>query len=205
MKIIVNESQYKKLLFEETSKNSIDKLKDLKKFFNDLKNDVKNQIGLDLSFLSTWGVTIAGFVRPIAEFMEGNFPELTTTEIALLSTGIILTYYQSNRQKLLKVLSEIKEKGLVFEFDMALGKAELLKNTFINFIDSLAVPISRISNMLAYTFLIPLVPELYEMAQGYGVVDLKEFAMRIVGFIGVTLSGNLIKKLIKAMVGRFKS
>jgi len=81
MKIIVNESQYKKLLFEETSKNSIDKLKELKKFFGDLKNDVKTQIGLDLSFLSTWGVTIAGFVRPIAEFIEGNFPELTNKKL----------------------------------------------------------------------------------------------------------------------------
>lgn len=205
MKIIVNESQYKKLLFEETSKNSIDKLKELKKFFNDLKNDVKNQIGLDLNFLSTWGVTIAGFVRPIAEFMEGNFPELTTTEISLLTTGLILTYYQSNKEMLLKVLEKIKEKGLIYEFDTMLEKANLLKTTFINFIDSLAIPVARISNMLAYTFLIPLVPELYEMAQGYSAIDLKEFTMRIVGFIGVTLSGNLIKKLIKSMVERFKS
>ena len=205
MKIIVNESQYKKLLFEEASKNGLNKLKELKKFFNDLKNDVKNQIGLDLNFLSTWGVTIAGFVRPIAEFIEGNNPELTTTEISLLTTGLILTYYQSNKEMLLKVLEKIKEKGLIYEFDTMLEKANLLKATFVNFIDSLAIPISRISNMLAYTFLIPLVPELYEMAQGHSVVDLNEFTMRIVGFIGVTLSGNLIKRLIKSMVERFKS
>jgi len=205
MKIIVNESQYRNLLIEETSKNTINKLKDLKKFFVDLKKDVKKQIGLDLAFLSTWGVTIAGFVRPIAEFMEGNYPNLTQTEITLLSTGIILTYYQSNKEKLIKVLNDIKEKGLVFEFDAMLEKAEILKNTFIKFIDSLAIPIARISNMLAYTFLIPLVPELYEMAQGHSSMDLKNFLMRIVSFIGVTLSGNLIKKLIKAIVKRFKS
>lgn len=205
MKIIVNESQYKKLLFEETSKNGLDKLKELKTFFNDLMKNVKKQIGLDLGFLATWGVTIAGFVRPIAEFMEGNYPNLTQTEIALLSTGIILTYYQSNKEPLLNVLNKIKEKGLIQEFDHMLEKAELLKNTFINFIDSLAIPMSRIANMLAYTFLIPLVPELYEMAQGYGQMELKEFAMRIIMFLGVTFTGNLIKKVIKAIVDRFKS
>ena len=201
MKIIVNESQYKKLLFEETSKNGLSKLKELKTFFNDLMKNVKKQIGLDLGFLATWG----GFMRPIAEFMEGNYPDLTQTEIALLSTGIILTYYQSNKELLRGILIKIKENGLIQEFNHMLEKSEHLKNAFINFISSLGVPVARIANMMAYTFLIPLIPELYEIAQGYGQMELKEFTMRIIMYLGITFMGNLIRSLIGAIVTRFKS
>ena len=205
MKIIVNESQYKKLLFEETSKNGLSKLKELKTFFNDLMKNVKKQIGLDLGFLATWGVTIGGFMRPIVEFMEGNYPDLTQTEIALLSTGIILTYYQSNKELLRGILIKIKENGLIQEFNHMLEKSEHLKNAFINFISSLGVPVARIANMMAYTFLIPLIPELYEIAQGYGNMELKEFTMRIIMYLGITFMGNLIRSLIGAIVTRFKS
>ena len=205
MKIIVNESQYKKLLVEETSKRIVEKIKDSKSFFKNLIKTTKEQIGLDLGFLSTWGVTIAGFVRPLSEFMEGKYPELTNTEIALLSTGIILTYYHSNREMLGKVLNKIKEKGLIQEFDHMLEKAKELKDVFINFIDSLAIPSGKILNMMAYCFLIPLVPELYEIAQGGGEMSFSEFGSRIGMYLGFTVGGNFINKLIKAIVKRFKS
>ena len=96
MKIIFTESQYKKILLEENTNSIIKKLEQLKKFFKNVSSESKKQIGLDLEFLATWGVTIAGFVRPISEFMKGNYPQLTNTELALLSTGVILTYFTSN-------------------------------------------------------------------------------------------------------------
>lgn len=205
MKIIVNESQYKKIIVEETTKNIKEKFKNLKEFFKSLTKKVKEQVGLDLNFLSTWGVTIAGFVRPLSDFMEGKYPELTSTEIALLSTGIILTYFHSNREMLGEVLNRIKEKGLIQEFDDMLDKAKELKDAFLNFIDSLAIPISKVANMMAYCFLIPIVPELYEFAQGGGDMSLSEIAGRIGLYLGTSIFGNLIKTLIKAIVKRFKS
>jgi len=143
MKIILTESQYKNLILENLGRETINKLKSLQEFFDNVSSESKKQIGLDLGFLATWGVTIAGFVRPISEFMKGEFPELTSTEIILLSTGVILTYFTTNKDKLRKVLDLIKEKNLIFEFDIVLEKADKLKNVFFAFIDSLAIPISK--------------------------------------------------------------
>ena len=205
MKIILTESQYKKLILENLGKETINKLKSLQEFFDNVSSESKKQIGLDLGFLATWGVTIAGFVRPISEFMKGEVPELTGTEITLLSTGVILTYFTSNKDKLSKVLDLIKEKNLIFEFDVVLEKADKLKNVFFAFIDSLAIPISKISNMLAYTFIIPIIPELYEMAQGNESIDVSEMVGRVLGFVGITYGGNLTKRLLNEIVRRFKS
>jgi hypothetical protein len=205
MKIILTESQYKKLILENLGRETINKLKSLQEFFDNVSSESKKQIGLDLGFLATWGVTIAGFVRPISEFMKGEFPELTGTEITLLSTGIILTYFTSNKDKLSKVLDLIKEKNLIFEFDVVLEKADKLKNVFFAFIDSLAIPISKMSNMLAYTFIIPIIPELYEMAQGNESMDVSEMIGRVLGFVGITYGGNLTKRLLNEIVRRFKS
>jgi hypothetical protein len=205
MKIIITESQYKKILLEERQNGLLDKLKGLKSFFKKVSDETKNQVGLDLSFLTTWGVTIAGFVKPVSEFIEGKFPEMSSTDLSLIATGIILTYYHSNKEMLGKVLNKIKEKELVFEFDSALKVADKLKNVFLSFIDSLAIPTSKISNMLAYTFLIPILPELYEAAQSGSQVDVKEIIERSVAFLVVSFGGNLIKRLMLEIVKRFKS
>ena len=205
MKIIISESQYKKILLEERENNLKEKLKDLKSFFKRVSEETKNQVGLDLDFLTTWGVTIAGFVKPVSDFIEGKFPEMTSTDLSLISTGIILTYYHSNKEMLGKVLNKIKEKELVFEFDSALNVANKLKNVFLSFIESLAIPTSKISNMLAYTFLIPILPELYEAAQSGSSVDVKEIVERSLAFLVVSFGGNFAKRLMVEIVKRFKS
>jgi len=205
MKIIISESQYKKILLEERQINIVDKLKELESFFKKVVKETKNQIGLDLNFLTTWGTTIAGFVMPISDFIEGKFPEISSTELALISTGIILTYYHSNKEMLGKVLEKIKEKELVFEFDSALNVASKLKSVFLSFIESLAIPTAKISNMLAYTFLIPILPELYEVAQTGSSVDIKEIVGRSLGFLVVSFGGNFAKRLMLEIVKRFKS
>lgn len=205
MKIILTKTQFKKILLEEKTNNVVGKLETLKKFFKNVSSESKKQIGLDLEFLATWGVTIAGFVRPIAEFMKGNYPDLSSTELALLSTGIILTYFTSNKEDLKKVLTKIKEKSLIQEFDHMLSKSSELKEYFISFVNSLAIPTSKISNMMAYTFIIPIIPELYEYAQGHSSMEIEEMIKRVIGFVGVTLSGSMIKNLLQEIVKRFKN
>jgi len=205
MKIIITESQYKKILLESRAKNLENKIDELKDFFKKVSSESKKQIGLDLSFLTTWGVTIAGFVSPVQQYISGSFPELSNSDLALLSTGIIITYYESNKEMLHKVLEKIKERGLIFEFDKTLEIAAKLKETFFNFVNSLAIPVSKISNMLAYTFLIPLIPDLYEVAQGNEPLDLRETILRIVSFVSVSFSGAFVKRLIQEIVKRFKS
>ena len=51
MKIIITESQYKKILFESKEKNFEKVFNDLRDFSEKIYDEAKNQVGLDLNFL----------------------------------------------------------------------------------------------------------------------------------------------------------
>jgi hypothetical protein len=205
MKIIITESQHKKILLESASENAMNKLDSLRSFFIDVSKTVKKQFGIDIEFLLTWGTTIGGFVQPVSEFIKGEFPDITITNLALISTGVIITYFTSNRKLLSKVIEKIKENGMIYEFDQMLKKAGELKKVFLAFVGSLGLPMAKIANMLAYSFLIPIIPELYEFAQGHSDIDVVDAVKRIVSYLGLTSLGFSVNKLITSVVERFKS
>lgn len=206
MKIVITESQKSIILSENIGLGINNKLKDMKIFTKNVLNSTKNQTGLDLKFFLTWGSTIGGFMGPIARYMEDKSPSLTDADIALISTGIILTYYNENKEKLIKVLDKIEERKLISEFDDALSIADVLKTKFLNFIESLGVTISSIGNMMAYTFLIPLLPEIYSLVQGTGKnVDVNMMVERIMNYGIVTASAIFVKELVIKIVERFRS
>jgi len=206
MKIIITESQKSIILAENTGSKMGRKMKDMMTFTKNILTSAKKQTGLDLGFLLTLGATIGGFMGPIARYMEDRNPTLTDADVALISVGIILTYYNENKEKLGKVLDLIKEKKLIGEFDDALSVADNLKNTFLSFIESLGVTISSIGNMMAYTFLIPILPEIYDLVQGSGNnVDIDLMIERIMNYGVVTVSSIFMRELIMKLVDRFKT
>ena len=206
MKIIITESQKSIILAENIGSEINNKLKNMKTFTKTIITSTKKQTGLDLSFLLTWGATLGGFMGPVAKYMEDKNPTLTDSDIALISVGIILTYYNNNKEDLKKVLDLIKERKLIGEFDDALTVADEVKIKFLNFIESLGVTVSSIGNMMAYTFLIPLLPEIYNLVQGTGnEVDPDMIVKRILNYGLVTVSSLFVKEIIIKMVERFKS
>ena len=206
MKIIVKESQYRKILLEERKIGIQKKISELKNFFNDLVDGIKKQIGLDLSFLSTWGVTIAGFVKPINDFIQNKYEGISNQDLILMSVGLVLTYYQSNKDRLKKVLKEIKERDLEKEFNSMLNVSERLKKVFVSFIESLAVPTLKFANILAYTFIIPLIGDLLNLVMGEPEsIDPSEIVKRIIGYFTLNIGGEVVKRLLLAIVKRFKS
>jgi hypothetical protein len=206
MKIIITESQKSIILAENIGSEINNKLKNMKTFTKTIITSTKKQTGLDLNFLLTWGSTLGGFMGPVAKYMEGKNPTLTDSDIALISVGIILTYYNNNKEDLKKVLDLIKERKLIGEFDDALMVADEVKIKFLNFIESLGVTMSSIGNMMAYTFLIPLLPELYNLSQGTrNDVDSDMIVKRILTYGLVTVSSLFVKEIIIKIVERFKS
>jgi hypothetical protein len=60
--------------------------------------------------------------------------------------------------------------------------------------------------MMAYTFLIPLLPEIYNLVQGTSQdVDPSMIVKRILNYGIVTVSSLLLKEIITKMVDRFRS
>ena len=205
MKIIITENQNKALLNESVSESIIRSYRSMKKFTEKVLKETKETTGLDFEFLMSWGSTLGGLMIPVSQFIEGKHPELTSLDISLLITGAMVTYYTSNKKALSKILETIKEKGLVDVFDEVLSSTSNLKDTFLSFISSLNITMGKMANMLAYTFLIPLLPQLYEMAQtGYDQNTVNQIVKRILSYGTIIGSSAIIRELLKKIIVRFR-
>ena len=206
MKVVITENQNKLLLTEGLSEKILASYKSMGKFADKVLKETKEVTGIDFVFLLSWGATLGGLMMPVSKFIEGEHPELTSVDLSLLVTGVMVTYYSSNKKTLSKILSIIKERGLVEVFDKMLSTTSNLKDTFLSFIGSLNITMSKISNMLAYTFLIPILPQLYEMAQmGFDQTTVNQIIKRILSYGTIVGSSIIIREIIRKIINRFKS
>jgi len=205
MDLILTESQFIKLLKEQQEKEISGIFEKSRDFTKKFLKDVKKQYGIDFTFLLTWGSVIGGFVGPISNYMEDRYSNLSESDITLICFGITLTFFSSNKEKLHKVLEIIKEKKLITFFDRAILKSYELRDAMFNFLDSLNITFSKVSNMIAYTFLIPLVPLLKDISD----LDLSEQQVNLIvtgvsHYTGGIFASNLLTTLIDKIIKRFK-
>jgi hypothetical protein len=206
MRIIITESQKRMILLENIGEDLGSIIKQNAERVKKLISEVQTQIGMNLQFLLTWGAGIGGFMGPVEDFVRGRFPELTDLQVFLIILGVISTHLIENKELNNKILDKIKEDGILKQFKISSKKTNELKSVFSDFVESLGVTFHRITNMLSYTFIIPIIPMIYQMVTD-GLVtnsDLKNLATRVIAFTGLTISGILFKDLITKMVRRFK-
>ena len=207
MKIIITEQQKRMILTESTGENLGNVIKQNTERIKTIVEEAQKQIGMNLQFLLTWGAGIGGFMGPVEDFVRGKYPEIDESELVLILIGVIATYFIDNKKIVTKIYTKIQEEGLSKVFDNILKKTDILRQTFVNFIDSLGLTFHKITNMLSYTFIIPLLPMIYQMVEEGSTenIDLKQLAIRIISFTGLTLSGIIFKELLTKLVRRFKS
>lgn len=206
MKIIITESQKRIILTESTGEKLGNIIKYNANRVTNYVNEAQSQMGMNLQFLLTWGAGIGGFVGPVEDFVRGRFPNISEQEVMLICIGVIATYFLDNKKNISKIYEKIQDEGLSKVFETVIKKSDTLRNTLLDFIDSLGVTFHRITNMLSYTFILPLIPPILDIAKSGSIdhIDPKELAMRIIGFTGLTISGIIFKDLISKMVRRFK-
>ena len=206
MSVIINENQKKILIKESLIKDISDTVKNNFEFAKEILQASKEQMGINLQFLLTWGASIGGFVGPLTQFVEGENPELTPTQITSIMIGITATYYLDNKKTIYEILKKIKEDGLGEVFVKTIKKAEKLKSSFLSFIESLNLTFHKVSNMMTYTFIIPLVEKILQMSQGGEITDqdIRQLALRIGSFGLLTVSSIAVVSLVKRMVKRFR-
>ena len=207
MDILINESQKRFLIVEGFSDNLA---KDTKKLFDMTKkvlSDSSKQLKMNLEFLLTWGASIGGFMGPLNQFLEGKYPELSTTDSALILTGVISLLYYDNKSTIKEILEKIKEKGLSKEFMESLAKGRELKQVFLDFVSSLNLTTHKISNIMSYTFIVPLLPMIYDMTQSGTLTfdDGEKIAQRLLGFGFLTVGGNALKEFIENIIKKFSN
>jgi hypothetical protein len=203
--IIINEEQKKRILLESSGESMSELIKKNYEFTKDILKKSSSQIGINFEFLITWGASIGGFVGPLNDFIANIHPEFSDLDISLLLTGIITSYYVDNKEMTKNVYHKIKERGLFGAFKTLLKKSEELKLVFFAFVESLGITLHKVTNILSYTFVIPLIPMLYSLAQeGFnGDEEIHEIIKRLSGFGLLTVSGILSKELITKMIKRF--
>ena len=206
MDILLTESQYIKLLIEEKNSGIKSTFADSTNLVKDIIQDVKSKHGIDFTFAATWGAVIGGFVGPISNYLHGTYTNLSDSDISLISFGILLTFFSSNKEKLNKVLSIIKKEKLITFFDRGMMKAYDLKDAFFSFLESLNVTFAKTSNMLAYAFLIPLVPLIKQISEMELSPDQIDLLIKGLSHYSATIvSSTILYKIIKKMLKRFRS
>lgn len=205
--IKITEQQRRKLILEKSDEEMSDVTEKNFEFAKKIIEKSSTQIGFDLRFLVTWGASIGGFIGPLNDFINDKFPEFSDMDITLILIGVISSYYVDNKKLIIKIFDKIKERGIVNEFKKVLSKADDLKSAFISFVESLNITLHKVTNILSYAFIIPLIPMLYNLAkEGMGDgEDVKEIAKRVLSFGILTVSGVLVRELITKILKRFGS
>lgn len=205
MKIVISESQYRSMVKEASRKKFNIDLSNMKKFAEETVGKIQDELKLQFRMLFTWGAAVGGVMGPLNGFIEnGNF-DMSSYEKVLILVATCAILFHENKKSISKLFSIIEKNNLTDIFKIVLSKGEELKTAFIDFIRSLNVTLYTITNIMSYTFLIPLLPMLWEIAHGnVELDDIREIAARLLAFGLTSVTGVTLKKIISKILERFK-
>lgn len=205
MNILITESQERMILNESIGNelgNIIKKNSDIGKL---ITSQIKEITGNDKIGILTFGASIGGMMGPVGNFLEGKYPSMNDVEISLLLTGVIATFLFNSPKLIKKVTDKIKEQGLENEFEVAKSKTEELKDTFYDFMESLNITLFKVTNVLGFAFLIPLLPYIHELSSGnLTIQDINKIVKILTSYGIITISSSTLKEIIVKLIKRFR-
>lgn len=206
MEFLINEQQLKLILREQKESKMTDYMKELYSFTTEVVNRVMKKYELNLKMLMTWGTAVGGLLKPLDVFLRTGQFDMSDSQRYLVLAGVASILFFDNKRLFSKIIKKIKEEGLEEVFDIALNKATELKNTFFEFLESLNLSISTFVDVMAYTFLLPILTDIHAVASRAS--DVNEAALLISERLlasGVIASGGaLMNTIIKKLIKRFR-
>ena len=205
MNILITESQERMILNESIGREFADILKKNSDIAKLISVQIKEITGGDKAALLTFGASIGGLMGPVGDFLEGKYPNMNDLEISLLLTGVIATFFYNSPKLIGKIKSKISEKNLDSEFDVALSKAQELKDTFFDFMESLNITLFKVSNILGFAFLIPLLPYIHQLSEGkLSMADINKIVTILLSYGVITITSSTLKEIMVKLIKRFK-
>jgi hypothetical protein len=205
MNILITESQERMILNESIGNelgNILRKNSDIGKL---ITSQIKEITGNDKIGILTFGASIGGMMGPVGNFLEGKYPSMNDVEISLLLTGVIATFLFNSPKLVKKVTDKIKEQGLENEFEVAKSKTEELRDTFYDFMESLNITLFKVTNVLGFAFLIPLLPYIHELSSGnLTIQDINKIVKILTSYGIITISSSTLKEIIVKLIKRFR-
>jgi len=205
MNILITESQERMLLNESIGREFGSILKRNSDVGKLITSQIKEIMGGDKASLLTFGASIGGLMGPVGDFLEGKYPSMNDVEISLLLTGAIATFYYNSPKLIERIKDKITDKGLEREFEVTLSKTQELNETFFEFMESLNITLFKISNILGFAFLIPLLPYIHQISEGkFSIMDVNKIVTILLSYGIITISSSTLKEIIVKLIKRFK-
>ena len=205
MKVLITKSHYKSIILESPRKKINADLQTLKKFAEEVIGKFQEDTGIQFRLLFTWGAAVGGILLPLNDFMEGNGFNLNSFQTTSTLVAVAAILFGENSRLIRQIISKIKEDGIEEIFNIVLEKGTQLKQTFLDFIESLNVTMYTMTNIMSYAFLIPILPMIWEISNNGGdVKDAKDIATRLLSFGLTSVTGAFLKTLISKIIKRFR-
>jgi hypothetical protein len=205
MNILITESQERMLLNESIGREFGSILKRNSDVGKLITSQIKEIMGGDKAALLTFGASIGGLMGPVGDFLEGKYPSMNDVEISLLLTGAIATFFYNSPKLIERIKDKIKDKGLESEFEVTLSKTQELNETFFEFMESLNITLFKISNILGFAFLIPLLPYIHQISEGkFSIMDVNKIVTILLSYGVITISSSTLKEIMIKLIKRFK-
>ena len=199
MKVVLTESQFNNLLKEQFTDKVNKSLSNMSQFSNKVIKDAASQLKFDFRFLVSYGAGIGAILQSVFDYLQGNFTGLDDTQIAGLTVMAVGVVFFENKD-LKEQIQKINDMGLGSELNKVISFTEKLKDKFSYRLKLLGLSIQRTSNIISYSFLIPLLTIVIDLVTKHGV-DSSQYSMFIEslltsGFIaisGVSLRDVLVR------------
>jgi hypothetical protein len=204
MDILIKESQTKLLITEGVSEILKDIYEDTIDYSADLYKRVVKKFGINVRILLTFSAAIGGIARPLEEYLAGKYPELNEEEIIMLVVAIVSILWNENRNIVKEFVGKIQTLGIDDEFKDGLKKAKKLQSSFSRFMLTVLQGGATLSDIAAYTYMIPLVGHLVMVLQGQDFSPEQiEMLVRRLSLIGVFhVSTAVLQMIVDRILGK---
>jgi len=203
MKVLISETQYKRLLVESTKDKILSTTeKNFQSFLSILKT-ASAQLRDSFRFLVTYGAGIGALVGPVTQYLQQEYPTLNREQIAaLFIMAISVVYFET--QNLKKSKEWITIRNLDDELESAVEYIQKLKNKVKNILNVSGASIYKSMDILSYTFLLPIFSTLLNLMTNQEVSNdlMTDLFEPLVSSGLITLSGAAIKEFIDRLVNR---
>lgn len=198
MKVLITEEQYQIILNERIGDkvNSIlDRLDSLAK---KIISDVNKQFGISAKFALTYGAGIGALMEPVEKYLNSEFTGLEPWQVSsLVIAAISIVYFEGKEYD--KMKKDIDNQGLSDELKSAIDKVNQLKVKFSDMLNVLGVSVYRAGDILAYTFLLPILGMLINVVNTFGVesVEFNKLIQTLISSGLITVSSVVFRDVVQ--------
>lgn len=203
MKIVITESQYKRLLVESVKDEILSTTeKNFQSFLSILKT-ASAQLRDSFKFLVTYGAGIGALVVPVTQYLQQEYPTLNREQIAaLFIMAVSVVFFET--QNLKDSEEWFKIRNLDDELESAKDYIQKMKDKVKNILRVTGSSIYRGMDILSYTFLLPIFGILLNFMTDQNLGDdiLSDILEPLVSSGLITLSGAAIKEFIDRIISK---